>query len=72
VIGILQEEVDEYENDRDLGYEIYEFPESELKGACKEIDIKKNFPTKYDVCDVEHWHRTVRIILNNTIMLKLI
>lgn len=35
VYDILQDDVDEYEGDRDLGYEIYEFPEEDLKGACK-------------------------------------
>lgn len=35
VMGMLEDEVDEYESERDLGYEVYRFPSDRLSEACK-------------------------------------
>ncbi len=35
VIGMLEDEVDEYQSDRDLGYEVYQFESDRLNEACK-------------------------------------
>lgn len=46
VLDIFVNEVDEYEGERDIGYDIYEFPEQDLKAACKEIAMKKGYPQR--------------------------